>query len=83
MGKRTSILEAREKHDNFVFIKMYADDCGNYIDEQQNRFTVWHGRKIATPEDDVINWIQYESLDSFLQMFGLTYYQPEQNDQIL
>jgi len=80
MEKRTSILEARVNYDNFVFIKIYEDVCGKYIDEHQKRFTVWHGRKIATPEDDVINWIQYESLDSFLQMFGLTYYQPDMQD---
>ena len=82
MEKRTTLLESLEKDDNFVFIKTYPDEYGNYIDEQQNRFMVLHGRKIATPEDDVINWIQYESLEHYLQIFGLTYYQPDQNDQL-
>ena len=82
MEKRTTILEARANYDNYVFIKKYPDEYGNYIDEQHNKFTIFYGRKIATSEDDVINWIQYESLDNFLHMFGLTYYQPDQNDQL-
>ena len=59
--------------------KKIQNEEGNYIDVQQVRWDILEAHEAWTPQGKNVGWDEFDSLESAVQAYGLTYDPLEEN----
>ena len=65
-----------------TLVKAAKNESGNYV-KNDERYIILSGTKVATPEADVPNWQEADSLEAFIAAEGFAKYQEENTESLI